>query len=74
VSPGVVDTAYFERRNAPYRRHHPQLISAQTAAGAIVDAVDRGRDDVIVPPWLSFPARVKASFPGLYRLLASRFA
>ncbi|HEX3490485.1 MAG TPA: SDR family NAD(P)-dependent oxidoreductase [Streptosporangiaceae bacterium] len=74
VSPAVVDTAYFERRHAPYRRQHPQLISAQTAADAIVDAVSRGRDEVIVPPWLSFPARVKASFPGLYRVLAGRFA
>ena len=74
VSPAVVDTAYFERRHAPYRRQHPQLISAQTAADAIVDAVSRGRDEVIVPPWLSFPAWVKASFPGLYRVLAGRFA
>jgi hypothetical protein len=49
-------------------------MSAQTAADAIVDAVDRGRDDVVVPPWLSFPVRVKANFPGLYRLLAARFA
>jgi NAD(P)-dependent dehydrogenase (short-subunit alcohol dehydrogenase family) len=74
VSPAVVDTAYFERRHAPYRRQHPQLISAQTAADAIVDAVSRGRDEVIVPPWLSFPAWVKASFPALYRVLAGRFA
>jgi uncharacterized protein len=74
VSPAVVDTAYFERRHAPYRRQHPQLISAQTAADAIVDAVSRGRDEVIVPPWLSFPAWMKASFPGLYRVLAGRFA
>jgi NAD(P)-dependent dehydrogenase (short-subunit alcohol dehydrogenase family) len=74
ISPAVVDTAYFERRHAPYRRQHPQLISAQTAADAIVDAVSRGRDEVIVPPWLSFPAWVKARFPGLYRVLAGHFA
>ncbi len=72
VSPGVVDTAYFERRKQPYNRRHPQLISAESAADAIVDAVYRGRDDVVVPPWLSLPVRVKASFPGLYRLLAAR--
>ena len=29
VTPGVVDTAYFERRNVPYQRQHPQLMSAQ---------------------------------------------
>jgi short-subunit dehydrogenase len=74
VSPGVVDTAYFERRKEPYRRRYPRLISAETAAAAIVNAVEHGRDDVVVPPWLSLPARVKVSFPGLYRLLASRLA
>jgi NAD(P)-dependent dehydrogenase (short-subunit alcohol dehydrogenase family) len=74
VSPGVVDTAYFERRKVPYARHHPQAMTAQAAAAAILDAVERGRDDVVVPPWLSFPARMKVNFPGLYRLLAARFA
>jgi hypothetical protein len=49
-------------------------MSADAAADAIVDAVCRGRDDVVVPLWLTFPARVKASFPRLYRLLATRFA
>jgi hypothetical protein len=49
-------------------------MSAQRAAEAIVDAVDRGLDDVVVPPWLSLPARMKASFPRLYRLLAARLA
>ncbi len=74
VSPGVVDTAYFERRHSPYERQHPQLISPQTVAARIVDAVDRRRDDIVVPLWLSFPARMKVTFPGLYRLLAARFA
>jgi len=74
VSPGVVDTAYFQRRNEPYQRRHPKLMSAEAAADAIVDAVSRGRDDVVVPSWLMFPARVKASFPRLYRLLAARLA
>jgi short-subunit dehydrogenase len=74
VSPGVVDTAYFERRKEPYKRRYPRVMSAETAAAAIVNAVEHGRDDVVVPPWLSLPARVKVRFPGLYRLLASRFA
>jgi len=74
VSPGVVDTPYFERRNEPYLRRHPKLMTAEAAADAIVDAVCRGRDDVVVPPWLTFPARMKASFPRLYRLLAARLA
>jgi short-subunit dehydrogenase len=74
VTPGVVDTAYWERRNSPYLRHHPRPVSAELVAGLIVDAVERSRAEVIVPGWLSFPARLKVSFPGLYRLLESRFA
>ncbi len=74
VSPGVVDTAYFERRNEPYTRRYPRVMSAETAAAAIVSAVQHRRDDVVVPSWLSLPARMKAGFPHLYRLLAARLA
>jgi NAD(P)-dependent dehydrogenase (short-subunit alcohol dehydrogenase family) len=74
VTPGVVDTAYFDRRNVPYQRQHPQLMTAQRAAEAIADAVDRRLDEVVIPPWLSFPSRVKVHFPSLYRMLAARFA
>jgi NAD(P)-dependent dehydrogenase (short-subunit alcohol dehydrogenase family) len=74
VTPGVVDTPYLERRNVPYQRHHPRPVSAQMVAGLIVDAVARHRDEVIVPGWLLLPARLKVSFPRLYRLLESRFA
>ncbi len=74
VSPGVVDTPFFERRKVPYQRVHPQLMSAQKAADAIAGAVEHGRDDLVIPHWLSLPARLKVSFPSLYRLLAARFA
>jgi NAD(P)-dependent dehydrogenase (short-subunit alcohol dehydrogenase family) len=74
VSPGVVDTPFFERRNVPYQRVHPQLMSPKKAAEAIASAVEHGRDDLVIPQWLSFPARLKVSFPTLYRLLAARFA
>jgi len=74
VSPGVVDTAFFERRRVPYARQHPRLMSAQVAADAIVEAVRWGRDDVVLPAWLSFPARLKVNFPGVYKVLAARFA
>jgi len=74
VSPGVVDTAFFDRRNVPYGRRHPRLISAARIADVIADAVEHGRDDIVVPAWLSLPARLKVSFPGVYRLLAARLA
>jgi len=74
VTPGVVDTPYFERRNSPYLRQHPRPISAEVVAAAIVDAVERSKEAIILPGWLYWPARLKVSFPGLYRLLESRFA
>ena len=74
VTPGVVNTAYFERRNSPYVRHYPRPVSPQLVAAAIAHAVERCREEVIVPGWLSLPARLKVSFPHLYRLLESRFA
>jgi short-subunit dehydrogenase len=74
VTPGVVDTAYFERRNSPYLRHCPRPISPQVVADAVVDAVEHSREAIVVPGWLSWPARLKVSFPALYRLLENRFA
>ena len=74
VVPGVVDTPYFDRRHVPYLRHYPRPISAQVVADAIVDAVEHSREEIVVPGWLSWPARLKVGFPGLYRLLESRLA
>jgi short-subunit dehydrogenase len=73
VSPGVVDTAFFDRRQVPYRRKHPQMLSPQVAADAIIDAIAHRRNEVIIPLWLSVPARLKVSFPKLYGMLAARF-
>ncbi|HEY5358895.1 MAG TPA: hypothetical protein VIJ82_14660 [Streptosporangiaceae bacterium] len=74
VTPGVVATPNFERRNSPYQRRHPRPVSPQIVATAIADAVENAREDIVVPGWQSFPARLKVSFPALYRLLESRFA
>jgi NAD(P)-dependent dehydrogenase (short-subunit alcohol dehydrogenase family) len=69
VIPGVVATPYFDRRNVPYQRRFPRPIAAQPVAEAIVNAVERRRDTVIVPEWLGWPARLKGAFPALYRRL-----
>jgi short-subunit dehydrogenase len=73
VSPGVVRTRFFERRGAPYRRSSPQPVSAARVASAIARAVQREQDDVFVPGWLAFPARLRGAWPWLYRRLAARF-
>lgn len=69
VVPGVVDTPYFDRRNQPYTRRHPRPIAARVVAAAIVDAVESRRETVVVPGWLSWPARLRGGLPGLYRML-----
>ncbi|WP_407676004.1 SDR family NAD(P)-dependent oxidoreductase [Peterkaempfera bronchialis] len=73
VVPGVVDTPFFTRRGAPYRRSRPRPIPPAQVADAVWDAVRHGRDEVFVPGWLRLPARLRGAAPGLYRRLAARF-
>lgn len=73
VSPGVVRTAFFERRGVPYRRSSPRPMPPARVASAIARAVEREQDDVFVPGWLGFPARLHGTWPWMYRRLASRF-
>ena len=73
VSPGVVDTPFFERRGVPYGRRRPRPIPAERVADAIVGAISDGRAEVFVPRWLAEPVRLRGALPGVYRALASRF-
>jgi short-subunit dehydrogenase len=72
VSPGVIDTAFFSRRNRPYERSWPRPIPADRVAAAIVEAVRHDRAEVWVPAWLRLPARLRGAAPGVYRALAHR--
>ena len=72
VVPTVVDTAFYEHRNSPYPRRRPRPLSPQVVADAIVEAVEHGREVVVIPGWVSWPARLKVNFPGLYRQLERR--
>ncbi len=72
VSPGAVATPFFDRRGAPYARTRPKPIAAERVAAAIVDAIERGRDEVVIPRWLGFPIWLRGAWPGLYRALARR--
>jgi short-subunit dehydrogenase len=74
VVPGVVDTRFFERRNRPYDRAHPRPVAPEAVAGALVGAIERDADEAVVPAWLTIPARLHGALPGLYRLLAARWA
>jgi short-subunit dehydrogenase len=73
VSPGVVDTPFFERRGRPYDRPFPKPIAPEPVAEAILRAIRAEKPQVFVPAWGSFPARLRGGLPGLYRTLARRF-
>jgi short-subunit dehydrogenase len=73
VSPGVVDTAFFERRGRSYQRKFPRPIAPERVAQSVVRAVRGGTEQVYVPRWMAFPAWLRGAWPGLYRALAGRF-
>jgi short-subunit dehydrogenase len=73
VSPGVVDTAFFERRGRPYQRRSPRPIAPERVADAIVHAIRTGRPQVFVPRWMAFPAWLRGASPSVYRAGARRF-
>jgi short-subunit dehydrogenase len=73
ISPGVVDTAFFERRNRPYGMSRPRPIPAEKVADAVLYCLRTGAPEVVVPRWLSLPARLRGGLPGLYRFLAHLF-
>ncbi len=74
VTPGVVATAFFERRNRGYQRRHPRPVPPEVLAEALVCALEDGRDDLVYPGWLRLPARLHGLLPGVYRSLSRRFA
>jgi short-subunit dehydrogenase len=73
VTPGVVDTAFFERRGSPYARNWPRPLPPERVAEAVVRAVRSERAEVFVPRWLGAPALMRRMMPGVFRVLAARF-
>jgi short-subunit dehydrogenase len=73
LAPGVVETAFFERRGQRYARSRPRPMPADRVAQALVRTIATGRDERYVPGWLRLPVAVRAAAPGLYRGLAGRF-
>ena len=73
VSPGAVDTAFFDRRGRPYERTRPRKIAPDRVADAVIEVIRTGRPEVFVPSWLGLPARLRGALPGVYRALVRRF-
>lgn len=73
VVPGVVDTAFFDRRGRPYDRGSPRPIPAGRVADQIVRMIRRDGVEAYSPGWLRLPVAVRATLPGVYRRLGARF-
>jgi short-subunit dehydrogenase len=73
VSPGPVDTAYFERRGRPYPRRRPRPVEPERVAEAILHAIRSNKGQVFVPRWMGFAAWIRGAAPPLYRMGARRF-
>ena len=71
--PGVVETAFFERRGLPYARKSPRPIPAGRVADRIVGMIRGNGAEAYTPGWLRLPVAVRGTLPGLYRRLAARF-
>jgi short-subunit dehydrogenase len=71
--PGVVDTAFFERRGRPYDRRRPRPVPAAKVAEALVRDIGSARPERYLPRWLRTAVVVRAALPGPYRRLAGRF-
>jgi short-subunit dehydrogenase len=74
VSPGAVDTSFFDRRGMPYERTFPRPVPPQRVAVAIADAVTTGASRRLEPRWLRLPAALHRMAPTAYRALARRLA
>jgi short-subunit dehydrogenase len=70
ITPGAVDTPFFERRGRSYGRRLPRLVSPDRVAGAVLRCVEDARPERTIPRWLAVPARLHGAAPGVYRSLA----
>jgi short-subunit dehydrogenase len=73
VLPGAVRTPFFSRQGRSYERTFPRQVPPEAVAQALVRAVERGRDEVFVPRWLTVATRVHGALPGAFHHLARRF-
>jgi short-subunit dehydrogenase len=71
--PGVVETAFFERRGRRYQRSSPRPRPAPQVAAALVRMIAADRAEAYAPRWLRLPVAVRGLVPGVYRGLAGRF-
>lgn len=71
--PGVVDTDFFTRRGTPYHRSKPRPVSVNRVARALLRAVERDRDLVVVPGWLRLAIALHGLLPQTFSRMSGRW-
>jgi short-subunit dehydrogenase len=72
VSPGPVDTPFFDARGHPYTRRRPRPADPARIAAAVMRAIDKRKAEVVVPRRLRAALVVRALAPSVYRWGARR--
>ena len=71
--PGVIATAFFERRGRPYGRMRPRQLPVESAAQALLRLIETDAAQRYLPRWLGLPVAIRFAVPGLYPRLAGRY-
>lgn len=66
VNPGPVDTGFFSRRGHDYDKPFPRKVTPERVARAVIDAVDKGRAEQLIPRWMRPAHLVRHLAPPLY--------
>ena len=73
ISPGAVDTGFWQARGSAYHRKVPRPITAERVAELLVADIAAGGGSRVVPRWLRTAEVAQALAPRAYRRLAARF-
>jgi NAD(P)-dependent dehydrogenase (short-subunit alcohol dehydrogenase family) len=73
IRPGVVRTAFHDKRNSPYGRRFPRPMPPEKIADIIAGMLERGTEHRTVPAWLDVATQAHRRLPWLYGPLARRF-
>jgi 3-oxoacyl-[acyl-carrier protein] reductase len=72
VSPGPVDTDFFDTRGVPYDRSFPKPVSAERIADAVVAAIEHNKREQLIPRWFRQALVFKTLAPPLFYRGTSR--
>jgi NAD(P)-dependent dehydrogenase (short-subunit alcohol dehydrogenase family) len=72
VNPGFVETPGFPQRARFKHGLYRLVVTPELVAGRIVEAIEHGKREIVVPRWYRPPAWAQALAPGLFARVQSR--